>query len=273
METVHADAIAAARAQELAANESFAMRRGVYARAGIETMRARAQAEADRITALPEVQAAMAAQAVDEGVAALPGMQEELSSRVQRAQQGAAHPRADTRTAEGRRRSSASAREGARVREQSERRAEARAASRASSSQALGLAAPSPNWPAGSHGRSDLFAAASVPQADFSAGASSSAAPLYMERPGGVTGEPVAAAPAAAVPAAAVPGVRQMAAVTRNIQAVASAGLGREPYDTAGTPRTSLSGALARAGQVARRAVRGRTPEPAVKWDNAFRPT
>ena len=171
METVHADAIAAARAQELAASENFAVRRGVYGRAGIATMRARAQAEADRITALPEVQGAMAAerlraeseaQAVAEGVAALPGMQEELGSRVQRAQQGAAHPRADTRTAEGRRRSSASAREGARVREQSERRAEHRAASRASSSHALAVA-PSPNWPAGSQGRSDLFAAASVP--------------------------------------------------------------------------------------------------------------
>ena len=198
----------------------------------------------------------------------MPGVQAELASRVRRAQQGAAHPRADTRTAEGRRRSSAATREGARVREQSERRAEARAASRASSSQALAMGAPSPNWPAGSHGRSDLFAAASVPQADFSAG-DAAAAPLYMERPGGVTGEPVAAAPAAA----AVPGVRQMAAVTRNIQAVASAGLGREPYDAGGTPRTSLSGALARAGQVARRAVRGRTPEPAVNWDNAFRPT
>ena len=232
-------------------------------------MRARAQAEADRITALPEVQAAMAAQAageVAEGVAALPGVQEELASRVRRAQQGAAHPRADTRTAEGRRRSSTAAREGARVREQSERRAEHRAASRASSSHALAVA-PSPNWPAGSHGRSDLFAAASVPQADFSAG-DAAAAPLYMERPGGVTGEPVAAAAAPAVP-----GVRQMAAVTRNIQAVASAGLGREPYDAGGTPRALLSGALARAGQVARRAVRGRTPEPAVKWDNAFRPT
>ena len=200
----------------------------------------------------------------------MPEMQEELGSQVRRAQQGAAHPRADTRTAEGRRRSSTAAREGARVREQSERRAEHRAASRASSSQALAMGTPSPNWPAGSHGRSDLFAAASVPQADFSAGdaASSSAAPLYMERPGGVTGEPVAAAAAPAVP-----GVRQIAAVTRNIQAVASAGLGREPYDAGGTPRTSLSGALARAGQVARRAVRGRTPEPAVNWDNAFRPT
>ena len=239
-------------------------------------MRARTQAEADRITALPEVQGAMEAERLraeseaQAGVAALPEMQEELGSRVQRAQQGAVHARADTRTAEGRRRSSAATREGARVREQSERRAEARAASRASSSQALAVA-PSPNWPAGSHGRSDRFAAASVPQADFSAG--DAAAPLYMERPGGVTGEPVAAAPAAAVPAAAVPGVRQMAAVTRNIQAVASAGLGREPYDAGGTPRTSLSGALARAGQVARRAVRGRTPEPAVNWDNAFRPT
>ena len=108
---------------------------------------------------------------------------------------------------------------------------------------------------------------------DFNIGAFSSATPLYMQRPGGMTGEPIAAVPAAAVPAAAVPGMRQMATMTRNIQAVASAGLGREPYDAGGIPRTSLSGALARAGQVARRAVRGRTPEPAVKWDNAFRPT
>ena len=94
-----------------------------------------------------------------------------------------------------------------------------------------------------------------------------------MERPGGVTGEPVAAS--APPVQTRIPGVRQMPAVTRDVQAVASAGLGREAYSPAGTPRssqTTLSGALARVGKVAKRVVRGKTPEPAVKFDNAFRP-
>ena len=98
---------------------------------------------------------------------------------------------------------------------------------------------------------SQLVFSQSDPLADFGPGASSSAEPSrpqYMERPGG-TGEPTAA-----------PAVR-------HIQAVASTGLAETaapPQEYPQSRRSSLSDALARAGQVGRRMVRGRTPEPAL---------